>query len=133
MSKSDQSPYDMLERLNLIATIPSIIGTLLMSYFCFRNMNNNTFMKFLFSLAISDLIYSLSNLMSAFDPADVSALCEVEGIMREFSSKLSIWIATSIAIFHCKVVKVRSDFNEKRFLVASLIFGGLISLGFALR
>ena len=132
---TDEPPYYLFEWLNLVATIPSIVGTLLMGYFCSRNMKDNTLIKFLFSLAISDLVYSLSNLMSAFDSinGDGDAICVVEGVTRDFSSKFSIWIATSIALFHCKVTKVRPDFNQKRFLTVSLAVGGLVSLTSASR
>ena len=134
-NKIDDTPqYDaLMQTLNLIATIPSLIGTMLMIYYCFRGLAGNISTKFIFALAISDFIFSVTNLMTLFGYPQESACCKAEGVLRAFSSKFSISIVVSIAILHYQIMRADPSFNKIRFLAISIVGGGLICLVFALR
>ena len=123
----------LMQTLNLVATIPSLIGTMLMIYYCFRGLAANISMKLIFALATSDFIFSVTNLMIVFAYPEDSAGCKLEGAFREFSSKFSISVVVSIAVLHYQIIRGDPSFNKIRFLAISIAGGGLICLAFALR
>ena len=124
---------DIMQILNLIATVPSLIGTFLMSYMCLKSISNNTSIKLILGLGISDFVYSLCNLMGIIGYDQGTLACTLEGVFREFSVKLSICFATSIGVLHYKIIEASPDFNKTRFLITHFSIGLIISLSNALR
>ena len=123
----------LLQILNLISTIPSIIGSLLVFYFCQKSISQNTSIKLILALSISDFFYSISNLMIAFKYSEDNPACQIEAILRSVSVRMAIWIASSISIFHYKMIKADPDFNKDRFVSLALGSGLIVSLLAALR
>ena len=119
--------------LNQVATIPSLVGSLIMCYFCLRSMSTNIFIKLILALAASDFFFSAVNMLLILSPEDQTPLCTAIGFFRDFFTKLSMCLVTSIAILHYKVIIGDQDFNKDRFVSLSIIFGILISLIFTLR
>ena len=105
----------ILQILNLVATILSLIGSLVMTYYCFKNRDLSISIKLILALAVSDFLFSAGNFMAVFSPTPDSATCQVEGFFREFFPKLSVCIATSIAILHYKIIEANPNFNKNRF------------------
>ena len=130
---SDNTSETLLHVFNTLVTLPSLVGTFLMTYYCFRSRKTNTTVKLLLTLAISDFIYSFSNLMSVMGSLPGSTACNVEGILRDFSSKLSICTVMAIALLHYKVIESSPAFNRHSFLICSTLGGILVSLCFSLR
>ena len=123
----------LFQVLNLVATIPSLIGTLLMSYFCFKNRSANILVNLILALAICDFMYSASNLMSVFGSELESAACVIEAFSREFFSKLSVCLVTSIAILHYKILESAPGFNKNKFLLQAIAADILLSSANSLR
>ena len=133
MTPSPASDDTLMQTLNLIATIPSIIGASLMTYYSIRNLSANAFVKLILLLALSDLFYSISNVMSLLQSPEGSIACITEGVLRMFTKNFSICVASSIALLHYHVIKMDLTFKKSRFLVISIVSGALLSLIFALR
>ena len=123
----------LFQILNLVATIPSLIGTLLMAYFCFKNRSANISVNLILALAICDFMYSMSNLMSVFGSEPESVACMIEAFSRGFFVKLSVCLVTSIAILHYKILKSEPGFNKNKFLLQAITISILISLANTLR
>ena len=124
---------NLLEILNLVITIPSILGSLLMSYFCLKSVSVNTSIKLILALGTSDFFYSANNLTFLLNYTEEDPLCKIEGFLREMFFKLSICTATSIAILHYKLINVNPQFNRDRFVLKSILIGFILSLGVSLR
>ena len=61
------APDDVLMHvLNLIATVPSLIGSAIMVYFCSKHISTSISIRIILPLAIADFFYSISNLMVVF-------------------------------------------------------------------
>ena len=129
---ASQDPV-LMQILNLIATIPSLVATVWMIYFCFRGLSANISMKLLFPLAISDFIYSIVNLMAVLQSTAGSLLCDTEAILRNISSEFSICIAASIAMLHYHIIRMDSGFNKTKFVTLCIVGGVVTSSSLALR
>ena len=129
------TPQDLalMQILNLIATIPSLMATVWMIYFCFKGLSANTPMKLILTLAISDFIYAVVNLMALLQSTTGSMLCDTEAIFRNLSSNFSVCIAASIALLHYHILKMDPDFNKIRFVTYCIVISALASVAFALR
>ena len=129
-TNADQDAF--MQTLNLVASVPSLIGALVMFYLCLKNISSNTSIKLIFALAIADIIYSTSNIMTVFRyPAD-GILCKLEASSRYFSSGLILWLATSISVLHYKIITQLQTFRKTRFIVVSLTLGVLLNVCLAL-
>ena len=135
LTMSDNTPQDLalMQILNLVATVPSLIATLWMIYFCFKGLSANISMKLIFPLAISDFVYSTVNLMPLLQSTPDSSLCDIEGVFRNLSSNFSICLAPSIALLHYHIIKMDPGFNKTKFLTFCIVGGALASLSLALR
>ena len=121
-----------MEILNLVASVPSLIAALVMFYLCLKKYILQYIHKLIFALAIADIIYSSSNIMTVFRyPAD-GILCKLEASARYFSSGLILWLATSISVLHYKIITQLQTFRKTRFIVVSLTLGVLLNVCLAL-
>ena len=123
----------LLRTINLVVTVPSFIGSLLMAYFCYITLSVDFIIKLIFALAISDALYSLSNGMATLNYTEDSTACKIEGSLRLFSLLLTMFWAATIAILHYKLVDPNANFKKSRFLVLSTVIGLTLSLGLSLR
>ena len=130
---ADNANGELLQILNLIATVPSIIGSLIMFYFCLRSISQNTSIKLILALAISDFFYSANNLMTVLNSPEDSVACKVEAFSKGLFLQLTIWIATSISILHYKLIAADPNFKRSRFVFICIMSGVVISLTLALR
>ena len=132
-SDPTQEDHDtLLQGLNLLATIPSIIGSFLMSYFCLKSVSTNTSIKLLLALGLSDFFYSVNNLTSIFGPTQGSGLCNLQALFRSSFALLSVWIASSIAVLHYKLIRGDPNFRRTRFIVLAILSGICVSFGLCL-
>ena len=125
----------LLQILNLIVTIPSLIGCLMMGYVCYKNISITTCTKLLLALAISDFLYSISNVMSLisiFDSDENRLSCKVEGFLRDFFQKFSICLVTSMAILHYKILIANERSQNSRTVTICIVVGLVIASIFAL-
>lgn len=123
----------LLLTLNYISTVPSLLGTLFMCYSSFKSRQANAAIKLILALGISDFFFSVSNLMSGFKPTEGDVACDIEGIMRDFFSKLSVCIATSIGLLHYKISVVGPNFHRGRLVFICLVSSIIVSFVFASR
>ena len=125
--------FTLFETLDLVVTIPSIIGSLIMSYFCFKARPTNLTINMILAIGLSDLLFSCCNLLPLFDQQTTSTLCNIEGALRMFSATQSMFWSFTIATFHYKVISEGQDFNKGRFFRAAFAIGLLIGVGLCLR
>jgi len=113
----------LLKNTNTIATILSVFGSLWASYYSARTLSaSNTSIKFIFVITLSDLLFSIANLMSIFEPEiENSVLCHIEAIIRQSSWKISLFFSSALAVFCYKSCSGGYDFNQGRFFNACLI------------
>lgn len=135
---SDGSSNDSLFMyvLNLTVSVPSLIGTVFMIYFCGRNFSINTSNKLLLFLAISDFLFLLTNVFLFIDWPGESTICQVDGMLRRFSGAMTLYIVSLIAILHYYSIKQDETFSKiggTRFVVLSITIGTVISLAIATR
>ena len=118
---------------NLIATVPSLIGSFIVCYYCLEGISANAVTRLIFILAVSDFFYSLTNLSTILDYSEDSFACMVEAVSRQFFFGLAVWIAASIAVFHYRMFNLDPGFKKFQFVKASVISGTLVSLILSLR
>ena len=119
--------------LNIFATVPSLIGSGLVSYISFKKRSLNISIKLILALSTSDFFYSAVNLISAFETSPKGLLCQIEGFYRLFFRNFSMCIAIAIAILHYQIITASPSLNRKRFLIEAVFFGLLISTIIAAR
>jgi len=113
---------------NLAVTILSLCGSLWTCYFCIKaGSGKNTSLKFIVAITCADLLYSLTNLMSAFESPSWEYLCYFEGLVREFSLQLTLFFSSCLAILCYKVTKFGTEFDQEKFFRNSLILAAIAS------
>jgi len=117
-----------LYTLDLIATVLSFFGSIFMCYLCLRVPSPKTIsIKFIFAIAVSDLFYTIANIMSFFEKVNQTILlCVAEANIRQSSFVLSIFFATCTAIVSYKAAVPHSTFNRGRFFKLSVIVAPLV-------
>lgn len=125
------SQGNTLQVINYIAASLSLIGSLLMIYFCCKSTRTVS-TKLILSIAISDLLYSLVNMMSGFEDQVINTFCRAEGFLRQFFFDSSLLWATSTAIFCYKQLKGGRSFNADQFFIICVIVNTIIGLVIAL-
>jgi len=115
----------LLFNANNIATALSFAGSIFMIYHCLKtSAPRSVTMKLILSIAIADFLYSISNLMSAFQgPSGVTPFCYLEAGIRAFTYVLSIFFASCLGILCYKTVVKGMDFNQELFFKRSLYVG----------
>lgn len=134
MSASSSTHIELLmQSLNLIVTVPSLIGTTLMIYFSAKSSKINTPNRLIVFLAISDFMYSFTNAFLIINWSEQSPLCLVEGVFRKFTVSMSGYIVCLIAILHYYIIKRDETFNETRFIFTSITILSVLASAIALR
>ena len=124
--------------INLVAAFLSLAGSTWMTFFCSMKPQPWTIsMKLILFIAISDIVYSIANIMSAFQDADpsVSSLCFIEGVLRSCSFVLTLLFATCLGVVCCKSSNFNNHWShndQDKFLMKILIFGAITCLIFTL-
>ncbi len=125
-------PYDIWFILDFVISALSLLGGLVMAYFCWKTpVPRSTSIKFMIGIGLSDAAFSVSNIMSAFETKDSHGFCMTEAILKEISFLLTIIFSTCTAIVAAKASQP-SSFNSKLFFGRTLVFGTLVSVLFAL-
>ena len=137
---NDLDKHPSLYISNLVATGLSVLGSVWMTIAYFRAPTpRTTALKLILRIALSDLLYSVANVISALPKSeDVNTYCQVEGFLREFSPFMSIFLATSTAVLcykesHGRLNMNRSSkfFSQTRFLLKSFGISAIASLTLA--
>ncbi len=124
--------------INCVAAFLSLTGSIWMTYFCSRKPRPWTIsMKLILFIAISDIVYSIANIMSAFQdegPA-VSSLCFIEGVLRSCSFVLTLLFATCLGIVCCKSSNFNNHWShndQDKYLIKIVLLGAVTCLIFTL-
>lgn len=119
----------LLRNANNIATYLSFSGSIFMMYHCLRTpAPRSVSVKLILYIATADFIYSVANLMSAYEDLGpkVSTFCYIEAFLRAFSHVMSIFFATCLAIVCYKTLAKGMRFDQelffKRFTWLGVIF-----------
>jgi len=115
--------------LNCVATLLSLTGSLWMSYYCFKSLKfRNISIQFILAIAISDFLFSISNIMSSFEGQSMTIFCQIEAYLRQGSFFASIFFSTCTAVFCYQTLKHAEKFNQTSFFKKALIFGIILLL-----
>ena len=107
-----------------ITTFLSLCGSLFMSYFCFKTGSaHSPSGKLILSIALSDFLYSIANVLAAFEGETISKLCLAEGFLRVFSLELCLLFPTCIAILCYKATQPNQDFDQNSFVKKVIVYG----------
>jgi len=121
--------YHILYPLDWVATILSLLGSIVMGYISFRVPPPlTTSVKFIRAIAIVDFLYSLANVISAFETKATAHICYIEAIFRHSFFITSVFFACCVAIVSYKSFLPESNFNQKLFFQRAVIFGPLINI-----
>ena len=117
-----------LYNINLVATGLSLVASLLMIYACLRSGKIRIVsFKLLLAIVLSDLGFSLSNLLSAFETQSNGVLCHIEAFLRQFTYLLSMYFVTVTSIL-CYKCTTHPNFDQNRFFLRVVAFGCLSCL-----
>ena len=121
--------------INMTATLLSLFGSIWMTYFCLKVSGTQPLSsKLVLGIALSDLFYSITNIMSIFEAQDkniIDDMCRVEAIVRFYSLKLTLFFSTLIAIA-CYTASSKGNVNSKTFIKKSVLVGGSLFGAFTL-
>jgi len=122
---------------NLLATILSIIGSVWMSYSCFKTRPpRSDTLKLILFIALSDVLYAVANLISNTSLEENVIVCNMEGFLREFFLVMSVCLAASMAAlcYQKSIQNRRGSFlllqlrEPSNFTFYSIIVSGCICL-----
>ena len=114
---------------SLTTTILSIVGSLLLSYYCLRKKRKTTGVMLIFALGVSNLFYSIASLALVLRTEGDDAKCaQTEALLRQLFFVFSIFWTSSIAMLHYKITTPGKEFNQKDFFRKSFVIGFLVSL-----
>ena len=120
--------------INLVVTTLSLMGSGWMSIYCFQIRNKDIPTKMILTLAISDFFYSISNVLSAFEPdEDVSTMCTIEGFIRAAFYSISNFTTSWIVIYCVIFLRRDSSMNDEYYFRGTLAISILVSLALAFR
>jgi len=106
----------MLWTINLVATVLSLLGSLLMAFLCTRVPDPKPVsLKLVLAIAISDFCYSIANFLSVFENHVEGPLCKTEAFIRGFFFLLSVFWATCTAILCYKTSTPEKRFDQNLF------------------
>jgi len=120
---------DFLWWLDILVTFLSTLGSIWMILSCIRRLSEpNLSIKLVLAIAISDLIFSICNILSNFErKGETNRLCFLEAMLRE-TSFLFAMLFTALAAMAPHLVKLsHSRFNRNIFLALALVAGLVIS------
>jgi len=90
---------NLLYNIDLVITILSVIGSLVLCFLCLRVPSPTTLsLKFILAISIADFFYSIANVLSIFEEKTTFKLCWTEANIRQVSFILSIFFSACTAI-----------------------------------
>ena len=116
----------LLYKLNLAATGLSLLGSFAMIYFAITTKTKTIALKLILAIALSDFLFSIANLITAFEDDYNGVLCHIDAILREFSWIFSIFWVTCTAILCYKTSKSWRYFDQELFFKRAFIIGTII-------
>jgi len=110
---------------DLVISSLSLLGSLLLIYFCLRAPSPwSTSIKFILAIAISDLLFSVANLMSAFEKGnEIGLMCKIEAMVRQSSWFLTIYFGACVAVFTANSYIFVKNFDRQGFFLKSVLIG----------
>ena len=118
----------LLYKINLASSSLSLIASSLMTYHGLKTKNKSITLKLILAIAISDLIYSITNILTAFENEENNEICHLDAFLRQFSVTSSIFWVTCTAIICYKSSKPSLSFNQNRFFTRAIFIGASVSL-----
>ena len=120
---------DLLARdVNIASTGFSLIGSLIMCCFCSRLPYKNISIKLVYTIALSDFFFSVANLMTIINFSGSDELCRwISGPARQFFVNFSLFLATAIPIYYCKVTSYNPIGDKSRFFSIAVWVSALLS------
>jgi len=121
--------YSTWVTVDIVATTLSIAGSLIMGYFClmFLRHTRSVQVRIIFSIAMSDFIFSISNALSNFEKGEtVGLLCQSEAIIRQGGYFMTIYFTVIAGIFASRVSKLQTEESKLRFFHKSIAYGLLL-------
>jgi len=114
--------YELLYPLDWIATILSLLGSLIMGCLTLRlPPPHTTSTKLILAISIADFFYSLSNVISAYETPESDVMCYFEAILRHSSYMSSVCFACCVAIVSYKSFLPETNFNPQSFYTKAII------------
>jgi len=90
---------NLLYHIDLVITILSVVGSLVLCFLCLRVPSPTTLsLKFILAISIADFFYSIANVLSIFETNMTFKLCWTEANIRQVSFILSIFFSACTAI-----------------------------------
>jgi len=125
----------LMKDLNIIISFFSLIGSIWMSYFCLSSQRiKSVLYQFIFSIALTDVVFSLVNFLSlfqAFNQSPVEPLCKIEAILRFWCWRFSIVFPAAIAFLCYKNSSdefAQDNFDQNKFFKQILVIFSVICL-----
>lgn len=116
-----------LYTLDLVATTLSFFGSLIMIYLCLQVPAPRPVpLKLILSIAFSDFLYAIANIMSALEGHNLNAFCYTEAFVRESSLNMSVFFATCTAIFCYQCSFNIEKFQQTLFFRKACLIGAII-------
>jgi len=126
----------ILLTVNWIATSLSLFGCFWTIIQFFKSSPPRSISsKLIFLVTLSDLVYTIANLLSMFESQDqsiVDGMCRFEAIIRFYSLKLTLVFSTCLAICCYKATDDQGDFDIKILFYRCLAFSIFVCVFFGL-
>ena len=117
--------------IDLVVTNLSIVGSLLMSYFCLTLLrySPSVHVKIVLFIAIADFLFSVANILSNFEKNDeIGLLCKSEALIRQTGFFMTIYFAAVGGVFASNISKLPTDECKDKFFKKAIGYGFLICL-----
>ncbi len=121
----DYPNFYLLWYIDLVATLLSLCGSLWMIVSGLKiRPPRSLSLKLILSIAFSDFMYSVANLLSNFENKTGKEWCHAEAVLRQCSFFLSIYFSTCTAIASYYAAFPRRRINKSRsFYFIAVVFG----------
>ena len=130
-NSADPGVFD-LYMINLFVTLLSLAASSLMIIYIMKTKRKTPILNFILVIAISDLFYSIANLLSIFETETSESLCNSEAFIRQFFFSLSILMAGSISFLCYRLIVQNKSATQSRFFQSVLALSILLSTCLAL-
>jgi len=122
-----------LPALNGYITVLSFVSSFTMTILCCQNLNfGQGAILLTLGIACSDLVYSLSNILSFINGFSEGALCYIEAILREWSFNFSLFFVVAMAIFFWRST-IGEDPDQRVYVKKVVKFGTILCLALTLQ
>jgi len=111
----------LVHDVNYVVSVLSFFGSIWMIYFCLKNpAPRSTSLNILLAIACSDFVYSICNIMSEYESAEVDGFCKFEAFIRHASFVSGIYWTSCTAILCYKTSTYANAFHQSAFFKKAL-------------